>query len=266
MVDVVAIGTGLLFTAIGLGLVIVGALVVRYGRREQRRSNRLSETETTEIDFLEPGTVEIKGTARPVEDGATVEGPLSGDEALVTTVEVDKRVSTRHGSSWQTIHDDETVRPFRVDDGTGEVRVDPPRDANVALDVTRTVVEGDEEPPEGIRRFVQREEAVDAADEGGLISSGEKRRYGEGLIEPGEDVYVFGHAVEESGDAWGEHRYVITDDDALDEFLLSDRSEEELTSGKKIGAVILYAVGGFLLLLGLPFTLIALVFLLATLL
>jgi len=86
VVDVVALGTGLLFTAIGIGLVIVGALTVRYGRREQRRSNRLAETETTEIDFLEPGTVEIKGTARPLEDGTTVEGPLSGDEALVTTV------------------------------------------------------------------------------------------------------------------------------------------------------------------------------------
>lgn len=256
-----------LFPLIGLVAVAVGVGALYHAVKVYRRTKRMSDTETTAVRDVEPGVVELKGTARPAEDEGTVSGPISGKDAVASSVTVERYSSGGKHSSWKTIHEQETVRPFVLDDGTGEVRVDPPDAAKVSLDEYRWVIDGDETEPDEVRRFVESADGVDAAEKAGdsLLGSGERRRYEEGVIEPGEDVYVFGQAVE-SDAGWGSEAYEVTGGSEVGTFVLSDKSEEELTSGGVVGAVVLALFGAFVLFVGGPFLLFGLLALLGVLL
>lgn len=247
------------FPLAGFAAVAFGVAMVYYGVKSYRTNKRMAETETTPVREIEPGVVELKGTARAIEDEEALSAPISGNEALATTATVQKYSSGGKHSSWNTIYDQETVRPFLVDDGTGEVRVEPPEDASLRLRESTTTVDGDEQPPDNVRRFVEAFDGVDPAtkDEDRLLASGERRRYREGSIEPGDDVYVFGEAVESEA-GWGADAYEVTGGADVGRFVLSDMAEEELTSSGKLGAVLLSAVGLLVLLFGVPFLLVGL--------
>lgn len=232
----------IVWTGFSLLFVVVGLYVANRGHRKRARSKRIADTETTRARNLQPGTVEIKGTAHPAGDASPTESPITKADALATRVEIEEYHSNSQGSgSWRTIHEERETVPMVVDDGTGEVRVELPPDGRLDLDAIRTRVGGGEKPPEPIRRFVEEEAAVDEASrhEIGPLSLGDRRRYSEGVIEPGEDVYVLGRAREEDA-GWGEREYVIDEPTGAGDFVLSDRSEEELiTSGRWSGAFML---------------------------
>jgi len=225
---------GLLFklgwSVFSLVFVAIGLFVVNGGRKRRARSKRIESTETTPVRDLGPGTVELKGTARPAEGATPKESPITCADALAFHVEVEKyQSSSEGGGSWRTIHEEEESVPILLSDGTGEVRVELPDDGGLNPELTRKRVGGGEEPPEPIRRYVENEAAVDEATRHdlGLLSVGERRRYSEGVIEPGEDVYVLGRAREEEA-GWGEQAYVIDEPTAAGDFVLSDKREEEL--------------------------------------
>lgn len=138
-----------------------------------------------------------------------------------------------------------------VVDGTGEVRVELPADGTLNVEMTRTKVGSGDEPPEAIRRYVEREQSVDEASRRdiGPLSIGGRRRYGEGLVEPGEEVYVLGRACQKQAD-WGERSLVVDEPTAAGDFLLSDKSEQALIKEGKYGGLIYIAFGGLSTLVG----------------
>jgi hypothetical protein len=235
------VGIGLLFLGLGLYL-------VRTGRRQRRRKETIASTETTPIRDLGPGTAEVKGRARPTDDGSLLTSSIARANALATYVSVERYSSgsggeTGSSGSWKTIYENTESVPMLVDDGTGEVRVELRDDGELNVELDRTRVGGGDEPPEQIRRFVEREEAVDEATRHdlGLLSTGERRRYSEGMIEPGEDVYVLGNAREASG--WDGPTYAIDAPTGSGEFILSDKSEEQLITEAKWGGILMLAIG-----------------------
>lgn len=250
------------FAVVGLALVVGGIAIAYYGRRFQGEASRMEETETTPAGNVEPGEVEVKGTARPIEGAGTVEGHLSETEALVSTVYIEER-GNKPVQDWEqtegrsklyrTVYKDTAAVPFLVDDGTGEVLVDPATEGNIALEEDQQVVGRNEEAPTSVRRFVERTEAIDPDQ---VLDGGRRRRFSEGLLEPGEEVYVLGEAVDPP-DRWGE--YEVSGGSNPDEFILSDRSEEELTAGSKLGAWMTYALGGVVVGTGVLFVLTAVV-------
>jgi hypothetical protein len=250
------------FVGMGLLTLGIGLYLVRTGQRQRRKKAKIASTETTQIRDLGPGTVEVKGAARPTDDGSVLRSPITGADALATYVNVERYSSggggeTGSSGSWKTIYENTESVPLLVDDGTGEVRVELPENGALNVEQDRTRVGGGDEPPERIRQFVEREEAVDEADRGeGLLSTGERRRYSEGMIEPGEDVYVLGRATETAG--WDGGGYVIDGPTDSGEFILSDKSEEQLiTEAKWLGGFVLAigvvttGVGGIITLAGL---------------
>ncbi len=232
-------GFGLLFAVVGLGL-------LWKGRTARARSKRIEATDPTPVADLRPGTVEVTGTAEPGADGAVMQSPLSGADALVSQVTVEEYRSGGKNSSgsWHTLHEETETAPLLVDDGTGQVRVAVPPEAGVNLDMIRTRVGGGEEPPAPVREYVESRADVDEATryDLGLLSVGDRRRYSEGVIEPGEAVFVRGGAREESG--WDDPAYAIDEPTPAGDFVLSDKSEQELVQEGKIGGVLLLAVGG----------------------
>ena len=242
----------LAISGFGSIFVVVGLLLVNQGQKERAKSDRIAETETTPIRQLTPGTVEIKGEARPVEEASLVQSPITRTESLATHVEVEEYESSgEHGGSWKTKHEDQQSVPFVVDDGTGEVRVELSPDGNLNVEVTQTKVGSGDEPPEMIERYLERDDAIGEASRGsiGPLSYGDRRRYSEGMIEPGEEIYVLGRAREEDA-GWGERAYVIDEPTAAGDFILSDKSEQELIREGKRGGLVYLGFGVLFTLAG----------------
>lgn len=235
--------------------VLAGLFIANKGRKARNRSKLIEETETTKIRELTPGKAEVKGNASPTEGGSTVRSAIYRNEGLATKVKVEEYHSNSNGGgSWKTIHEESDVVPFVVDDGTGEVRIDPQQsERTVNVELNRERVRGGEEPPEEIQQFIEREKEVDSATSSlGPIDFGQRRRYSEGVIEPGESVYVLGRAREEDA-GWGERGYVIDEPTATGEFILSDKSEEQLVKEGKWGGTLILVFGAVFAFFGAVF-------------
>lgn len=242
------------WSGFSLVFLIAGLYTMKRGREERAQSERFINTKTNEISDLQPGTVEIKGSAHLAADATAIESPIRKNEALATHVEIEQWESSGQGGHWETIHEAQQTVPLTVDDGTGTVRVEFPSYGELNVEANRTEVGSGDEPPEEIKQYLQREDAVDEATrhEAGPISIGERRRYSEGMIEPGEDVYVLGNARKAHA-ASGEQEYVIDMPAETGDFVLSDKTEEDLVrEGKRAGLVSL-AFGGLLTVLGITF-------------
>jgi len=247
----------LVWSGFSMIFVLVGLFIANKGRKLRGRGKMIEETETTKIRQLKPGKAEVKGTARATEGSSTLESPIHHKEALATRVMVEEyRSNSDGGGSWESIYDETESVPFVVDDGTGEVRVEPPLSSGTNLnpELERERVGGGEEPSEKVKRFIEREEGVGSASKGsiGPLDFGERRRYSEGVIEPGENVYVLGRARKDEA-GWGERGYVIDETTASGEFVLSDKSEEQLVKEGKWGGILLLVFGVVFALFGTGF-------------
>lgn len=256
MVEEVGVGFKIALSGFSMMFVLAGVFIANKGRKARNKSKLIEETETTRIRELTPGKAEIKGKARPTEEGATVRSAIYRNEGLATKVKVEEYHSnTNGGGSWKTIYEDEEAVPFVVDDGTGEVRIDPPPQSEryLSVELNRERVGGGNEPPERIKEFIQRKQELDDAKNSiGPIDFGQRRRYSEGTVEPGESVYVFGKAREEDA-GWGERGYVVDEQTASGEFMLSDKSEEKLVKEGKWGGTLVLVFGVVFALFGAVF-------------
>lgn len=231
----------------GLVFVVAGAVTMYRGRTERAEGGRIAETETTQLRDLAPGPVEVKGSASPAEDATALESPFSGAEALAVRVEVEER----QDGNWNTIFEDERAEPLLVDDGTGEVPVERPSAGGLDLEGTETEVGVDDEPPAAVRRYVENEPALEVPDRRsmGPVSVGERRRYTEGVLEPGDDVYVLG-AARETAAGWDRRDHVIDEPTASGDFVLSNKPESELIAERTRGGFVLLAFGCLLAVVG----------------
>lgn len=235
-----------------LTMVLVGVYLVRKGREAQRPVEGIAETETTRIRDVRPGRVAVTGTARPPADTDPLQALFDDGRVLAADLEVKAYRTDHEGMGvWTTIHEETRSVPFIVDDGTAEVRIDPPAAFRLNVEQSRTEVDAGEDPPGSIARFLQ-EGAVDQATivDLGLVSVDEHRRYLEGGIEPGEAVYVHGRASEPEAE-WDSPDLVVDTSPDTGEFIVSDKSETELVDEGKWRGKPLYLVGGIIAIIGL---------------
>lgn len=183
-------------------------------RRDHLRLIR--ETPTTETgSTLQPGDlVELEGEAAPAEE--TLTAPVTGEPCIAYRYRVeDRRWAGRH-HTWVTVDHGRGSVPLTVDDGTGRAYVDP-QGARLELhDVEVVTVDDDEQPPEPVREL---NESVPAVDDG------DRARYREWRLDPGETAYVLG-VVEDYPTADDLGRTVVADGSGP--FIVADRGEEKL--------------------------------------
>lgn len=197
-----------LLTYILLGaFALPGVAVLAYGLREGLVGYRLHATDPTRVADLPnvSGTVEVAGTAR-VHDG-TLEAPLTGTPCLAYEWAVTERRRDSDGdTTWTTIASGSANVPFRVEDDTANVLVDPARADRRLVEAREIRVDSGERPPEAVRTFVERESEVDA-EYGELsvgpfdLSFGNARRYAESRLDPDEPVYVYGTTTYAPGES-----------------------------------------------------------------
>ena len=251
----------LLFPGVGLFMLVAAGSLIRKGRFYSEQSTRIAETEVSEVGSLPSGTVAVEGTARVDEEAGTVTTELTGEEALVSRSEVvaeEDHVDAAgpdHDEGRHVLHEGGNSVPFRVEDGTGAVRVDPPDEADVRLDENVVTERGG-----GVPDVADLADDPDAA-AGGQVTVGDAagwrdydRRYEQGAIVPGEEVYVLGEADDRTGRDGVDVE--ITGGGSPGQFIVSDEGRASAKIGGRIGAYIAYAMGaivgivGTLLLLG----------------
>jgi hypothetical protein len=242
---------------------LAGGLIVGYlGWRARDTGTAIDETATTEVGDLRPGRVALTGRVRPVSDGATVRSPIGRVAAVAyrTLVQQYSTGDPQSGGHWRQLYNRSEAVPFLVDDGTGTVRVDPPSDAEKQFEWTQAKVPPDEEPPPAIQSFVERVGEVDESSGQSLgpLSVGPRRRYSEGVLEPGENVYVLGRARETDAD-WDGRDYVV-DRHAAGEFVISDKPPDRLATEQSARGTLYLAVGAIVAGTGVVGMLISLVF------
>ena len=229
-------------------LVFVGGVVVFvYGFREYRRRSLVANTPTSKVRSLAVGVVELEGDAKAGEQA--FESPFSGNDCVLYEYEIEEYRSSGDDSDWVTIDKGQTESPFYLDDGTGEVMVDP-RGADLRLPRDgRYRVDSFDELPDAAQEFVRENDSVDTQTDEWFE---EDRRYTEYYIGTDENVYVFGKALpreNDTGSVTNPENAVINTDRTTPMFVISDRSESEVMSSmtKRILAAV---IGGFILAVG----------------
>lgn len=158
-------------------------------------------TPRTDARDVTGGPVRLRGTVRMLDERAT--GPLTGEDCALVRWEVRQgtgtgRLSTELASGYDAV-------PFRLDDGTGAVRVVATGeqdlfDLDVELDERWDdpvyEVPYPEERPDRAAALEAREDVHDWPTVGGAASEwlGEKRCYHEWRVAAGDEVTVYGHA------------------------------------------------------------------------
>lgn len=195
------------------------------------RSDPVSVLEAANEDTASQDAVtELVGTARPAEE--TVASPFSEGTSLVADWEVEEYDTSGDDNDWDTIASGREQVPFRLEDDTGSIVIEP-TESDLTLSTGAEVEVGrGSTADEPIASFLE-EIDVDpgAGDEASLgpltVATGDRRRYTEHRIDPGDDVHVYGPVERDFGAATaaGDVNAVVrrTAGDGL--FVLSDTGE-----------------------------------------
>jgi hypothetical protein len=221
------------------GLVFGGfALYGGWGRF--KNAQLIRNTPTSTIRSMPVGAVEVNGEAAPVEEPLT--SPLTQQDACMYQLRVrEYRPDGEDDSDWETVFYTSKHVPFRLDDGTGKVRIDPD-DAQLEIDrETGVDVDDGELPPKPVREWAN-QHGIDSRH---LTSTSRyDRKLQERVLEDGESAYVFGGAQrrEEARFAENERNLVVREHDGTETFIVSDQSEGELLEDQLVEAAVVLAL------------------------
>lgn len=222
----------LFLTALGF---VVGTSVIFHGARTYKRYALVRDTPTEEIESVAMGRTELEGTIHPADD--PLDQPFGAGRCVYAEWEVEeyRRSGRNNSGSWHTIGSGTIGVPFYVDDGTGKVLVENPREATATISdsnctTTRSIGGGS-------GSFLH--------SRGISPRSSNRRRYTQEVIPPGTEGYVFGEAspLSVTGGYLDEADVKLGPDPASGQFIVSDKCEDSLVSHyRKWGY--LFVVGG----------------------
>jgi single-stranded DNA-binding protein len=160
------------FIVIGLG---VGLAMFTYGFTVWREKRTIENIPTSKVRSLAMGLVEVSGQAQPK---ALLKSPITATDCVYYKFLVERRERRGKNDTWVAVSQGASTNYFYVDDGTGRILVDPVEaDIHLAQDYRYT-------------------DAASAGNTLGLMfnvgSFGQRMRYTEWYIVPGDQVYVMG--------------------------------------------------------------------------
>jgi len=240
---------------IGAVVFIIGVIVTLTNLKNWKRRQRIIATPTSPVAQA-PGNalVEIKGRVVPSEQGI-IQTPFSGRHAVWTRITVQELRSSGRNSYWHTLLTEADGRVFMVDDGSGQMARVMPVGANVMLDKQSIASSGtfnDAQPH--LEAFL----ASRGLKSTSWLGLNKSMRYEEELIAPGDPVYALGPSRREPGppvnDGYrmvpGSQLVMFTGAGPEGELLLTNKTEEQLTSKLLGGFVAGLVMVGLGLLLG----------------
>lgn len=235
---------------LGGGAAMVGTGLL-FGFGALRRWQMMRDIPTSRIRSLAMGNlVEVEG--RPT--GETVTAPL-GDECHYYAYELQELHQDDDSSHWHTVAKGSSGRHFRIEDGTGDILIDT-REATLKLQTDETFRLEEDPLPEGVREALDEHGYGERSEEQEILffeyRKGPPMRIVQYSIGPDEPVYALGRA--ETTERDGEPIPVMRRDEDNDVYIVSDRSEAEVTD-KQRGTAVLHmgaaTIGLVLVLVGL---------------
>lgn len=236
-------------------LFVIGVIVTLTNLKNWKRRQRIIQTPTTPIAHA-PGNalVEIKGRVLPSEQGI-VQTPFSGRHAVWTRITVQELRSSGRNSYWHTLLVEADGRVFMVDDGSGQFARVMPAGANVMLDKMNVASSGTFNDAQPHLEAFLLSRGLKSTSWLGLNKS---MRYEEELIAPGDPVYALGPSRRDPGPPVNDGYRMVPGSQLVmfngmgpeGELLLTNKTEEQLTSKLLGGFVAGLVITGLGLLLG----------------
>ena len=203
------------------------------------------------------GLVELEGKAVPEDE--RLEAPFTGTDCLAYRWRVESRRRSSDNNRWVHVASGHESVPFRIEDDSGRILVDPAgAELSIGISDTTNVGRG-ETAGDRIAAFL---ESVDVepgkGDERNLgpltVETGDRRRYREGRIEPGDTVHVYGPAERDFtvADDADDVTAAVRDEAGDGPFLVSDADESSTVRRFLWRGVALSAFGSFFLFFALP--------------
>ncbi|RDI69737.1 hypothetical protein [Halopelagius longus] len=185
----------------GGGLLVLAAVVVAFSLRHATRGIRLATADSL-TSASEPGDF-VRASGAVVTTDERLTAPFTKTDCVAVRFDVEeRRVGAYYLPRWERIGGGRANTGFEVrGDGRRVTVGDDP--STVSLDRSSSVtVERGEDPPAGVRDYLQTSEQVAANAAAtppkpldGLFSFGD-RRYRERRLDPGDDATVFGRVAE----------------------------------------------------------------------
>ena len=240
---------------IGGVLFLIGVIVVLTKHKNWKRRQRIIATPTSPIVHA-PGNqlVEIKGRVVPSEQGIVLT-PFSGRHAVWTRITVQELRRSGRNSYWHTLLTEMDGRMFMVDDGSGQLARVMPAGANVILDKVNIAASGtfnDAQPH--LEAFL----ASRGLKSTSWLGFNKSMRYEEELLAPGDPVYALGPSRREPGPPVNDGYRMVPGSQLVmfvgigpeNELILTNKTEQQLTSKLLGGFVAGLVITGLGLLLG----------------
>jgi len=240
----------------------VGMVSLKLATDRYRKSRLVKNTSTERIRSVALGRTELNGVARP--DGETCDQPFTAGECVYGTWRVREwKEANPHddeddSKTWKTVSSGTVGDGLVLEDDTGAILLEnPSTDLSDELETSETVGRGT--IPDG--RTAEFLESQNIS-----VASDHRRRYEQGVIPAGTELYAFGEAVrDDEGAEQREQRLgddyenlvaelVLGYDEDTGEFIVSDKTEDELAREQFLrtipfilGGLLFVAVGaGFL--------------------
>lgn len=243
------------FFVFGGILFVIGVIVTLTNWKNWTRRQRIIQTPTSPI-VQAPGNglVEIKGRILPSEHGV-VQTPFSGRHAVWTRITVQELRSSGRNSYWHTLLTEADGRMFMVDDGSGQVARILPAGANVMLDKHNIASSGtfnDAQPH--LEAFLMSRGLKSTS----WLGLNKSMRYEEELLAPGDPIYALGPSRRDAGPPVNDGYRMVPSSQLVmfhgvgpdGELLLTNKTEQQLTSKLLTGFVIGLVMTGLGVLLG----------------
>jgi hypothetical protein len=143
---------------VGLAFV-VGLLVVYWGFQTYQFGRLIRDTPPEQIQSVAMGRTEVTGEIDPAT--RVYDQPFTPGQCVYGELKVKEYKDTAdddNDKEWKTIHTDSFSAPFYIDDGTGELLVDPDEDTIYEISEEHSVtigVSGSESPPGPVQEFLR---------------------------------------------------------------------------------------------------------------
>jgi hypothetical protein len=237
------------------GILFVIGVIITLTNWKNKRRQRIIATPTSAIAQAPGnGVVEIKGRVVPSEQGI-IQTPFSGRPAVWTRITIQELRSSGRNSYWHTILTEADGRVFLVDDGSGQYARIVPAGANVILDRQNVAGSGTfNDAAPHLEAFLMSRGLKSTS----WLGFNKSMRYEEELISPGDPVYALGPSRRDPGPPVNDGYRMVPGSQLVlfmgmgpeGELILTNKSEEQLTSKLLGGFVAGLVITGIGVLLG----------------
>jgi hypothetical protein len=230
--------------------ILFGVWFIKVGFKRWRQRRWMKDTPTEDVESVAIGPTEIKGETKAKND--PIEAPFTDDECVYYEYEIKeyKEDAADDDKDWETVDSGSSKTPFYIDDGTGEMLVEPHEETVYEFkseDIEERKFSSSSSTPEEIAEFVDNKT--------NLSETNNRRKFKQKIIKNNDTGYIFGTAQirqEVEDTSTNSERLCIkkVTDDSMSEplFMISSAGEKEVINRRSF-ALWRVPFGGILLVI-----------------